>query len=188
ALRGRARGLSGAAAAARGLAGPRRAAPALSAAGARRALRRRVRGADAGRRIERVESRQLNATAEPSIECQPTGQRALAGVAQHLTGVAVSIRYTRAGPHAAGVAPQHDRRRAATVEQDRGVAAEAAEQILQLVRRVAAALEDVHLVLALGVGERRAGCAGAAVVELSGVARCQQPDTAHRDETSALVE
>ena len=37
-----------------GLAGPRRAAPAVSAAGARRAVRRRVCGADAGRRIERV--------------------------------------------------------------------------------------------------------------------------------------
>ena len=80
-----------------------------------------------------------------SVEGEPAGQCPLAGVAQHLTGVTVPVWYARARPHAAGVAPQHDGRRSATVEQDRGVAAQPAEEILDLVGRVAAALDRVPL-------------------------------------------
>jgi hypothetical protein len=44
-----------------------------------------------------------------SAEGQPARQGTLAGVAQHLHGVARALRHTRTRPHATGVAAKHDR-------------------------------------------------------------------------------
>src|SRR6201993_207813 len=122
------------------------------------------------------------------IEGKPAGQGPLMRVAEHLPGVARSPRRPGPGPHAAGITAQHDRRRSTAVEQDRGVAAQSAEKVLDVVRRIAPALEDVHLVLLLRVGEGRTRGAWTAVVELSGVAGGQQPDPRHRNEPLVLVQ
>lgn len=61
------------------------------------------------------------------------------------------------------------------VEQNRGVTTQAAEQVLDVVRGVVAALEDVHLVLLLRIGKRRSRGAGTAVVELAGIAGDNSP-------------
>ena len=46
-----------------------------------------------------------SSAAEPSVEGKPAGLCALAGVAQHLAGVAIPVRHTGARPSRRGVAP-----------------------------------------------------------------------------------
>ena len=121
-------------------------------------------------------------------ERQPGRQGAFVRVAQHLHGVAGPLGHTRARPHAAGVAAQDDRRRPTSVEQDRGVAAQAPKKVLDLVGCVVAALEDLHLVFVPGVGQRRAGRARARIVQLPGVAGGQQLQTADGCESASLVQ
>src|ERR1700756_4685167 len=97
------------------------------------------------------------------IESKPAGQRSLMRVAKYLPGVARPPRRPGPGPHAAGVTAQHNGRRSTAVEQDRVVAAKAAKKVLNVVRCITPALEDVHLVLLLRVGDGRARGAGTAV-------------------------
>ena len=132
--------------------------------------------------------RRVNSAISVSAEGQPTGERALAGVAEHLPGIAAALGRPCATPHSAGLAPQHDRRRAAAVEQHGVVGTQSAEQILDLVGRVAAALEDVQLIVWSVVSDRGPRRARSAVVELAGVTGGEQADARDRHETRVLVE
>src|SRR6187200_2913474 len=104
-----------------------------------------------------------------SAECQPAGQRAFARIAEYLLGITATLGNPCATPHSTGVATQHNRRRAAAVEQHGVVGTQASEQILDLVGCVAAALEHVELVARAAVPDRGSRRARSAVVELAGV-------------------